>query len=143
MEKTQLSEPPREDIERGYEVGDVSLKVAVYATVGFIIFGIVTHLFLTTVWHIAYRQAAKSDEPRSAITDERPPAFAPPLQPSIWHNTTPYQDMKAMDAAEDQVFKSIGWTPETNHMPRVPDDILKKVATRPGMPTTAPAGGAK
>jgi hypothetical protein len=143
MEKTLLSEPPREAIERGYEVGDVSLRAAVWWTVGFIIFGLITHLFLTTVWHVTYRHAQAADQARSAISDEQPPANRPPLQPSIWHDTTPYEDLREMRGAEVGVFNDIGWkTDEKTHLPHVPDEIVNKVSTRPGMPKT-PAGGSQ
>ncbi len=143
MEKTLLSEPPREAIDRGYEVGDVNLRAAMWWIVGSIIFFLLAHVFLTTVWHVTYRMAAASDEPRSAVTDEQPPANRPPLQPSIWHDTTPYQDMQIMREQEAQVFNSIGWKPdEKTLLPHVPDEIVNKVSTRPGMPK-ATVGGSK
>jgi hypothetical protein len=144
MEKqTLLSEPPREAIDRGYEVGDVSLRAAMWWIIGSIIFAIVAHVFLTTVWHVEYHRAADADQARSAITDEEPPAGRPPLQPSVWHDRTPYEDLKVMRSDEVQVFDSIGWkTDEKTHLPHVPDEIVNKVSTRPGMPK-APAGGSQ
>jgi hypothetical protein len=149
MEKTHQSEPTPEEIERGYEIGDVSVKAAVWVTVAFIAFGIVTHVFLTLVWKATYRQAEVIDQPRSAVVDERPPAFAPPLQPSLWHDTTPYEDTRNMIKAENKVFESIGWKVEprtkdqTEMTPtaRIPDAILAKVQARAGQPATRPAGG--
>jgi hypothetical protein len=146
MEKTQQSEPTPEEIARGYEIGDVSLKVAVWVTVAFIAFGLLTHVFLTAVWKVTYRQAEVIDQPRSAVIDERPPAVAPPLQPSRWHDTTPYEDTRTMIQNENKVFESIGWTIDTTDhamvpTARIPDAILAKVQARPGQATTQPAGG--
>lgn len=150
MEKTQPSDPPIEAIERGYEVGDVTVKGAVYVTIAFIVLGLITHLFLTVVWKVTYRKAAVSDPLRSAIADERPPMNRPPLQPSAWHDATPRQDMDALRAHEARVFQSMGWEkpvvdgkPVANALPRIPNEIVEKVANRPGMPTTRPSGGAR
>jgi hypothetical protein len=144
MEKTQPSDPPIEAIERGYEVGDVSVKGATYVTIGFIVLGIITHAFLTLVWKVTYSHAEVYDPKRSAIADERPPMNRPPLQPSPWHDSTPKQDMGVLRADEAKVFQSIGWeTVEKKPLPRIPDSILEKVATRPGMASTRPAGGTR
>lgn len=142
MEKTQPSNPPTEAIERGYEVGDVSVKGATYVTIGFIVLGVVTHIFLTLVWKVTYSRAVVDDPARSAVIDERPPTHRPPLQPSPWHDSTPKQDMAALRGNEAKVFQSMGWEMTDKHpLPKVPDSILEKVATRPGMPSTRPAGG--
>ena len=144
MEKTTRSEPTPEEIKRGYEVGDVSLKQAVWITVAFIVFGIVTHIFLTIVWKVTYRIAEQDDVPRSAIVDERPPRFAPPLQPSPYHDTTPAQDMTRMREDEKKVFESIGWKiNDKTQLPTLPDAVVQQVASRPGQGTTRPAGGTR
>jgi hypothetical protein len=151
MEKTQPSDPPIEAIERGYEVGDVSVKGATYVTIGFIVLAIITHAFLTLVWKVTYSQAKVFDPERSAVLDERPPVNRPPLQPSRWHDFTPKQDMTHLRDQEAQTFRSIGWekpSDKTGHvsdntLPRIPDAIVEKVSTRPGMPSTRPAGGSR
>ena len=107
-------------------------------------------MFLTLVWHVTYDRAIVGDPLRSAIVDERPPLNRPPLQPSPWHDSTPKQDMDVLRGNELKVFQSMGWQfdqkDKERHdnqpvLPRIPDSILEKVASRPGMASTRPAGG--
>jgi len=140
-ETAKQSDPPRESIERGYEVGDVSLRWVAIVVAACVVLAVLTHLFLTVVLHRTFNRARSDDRPRSIVTDEQPPRGVPPLQPAPWHDRTPYEDLRVMRSDEAKRFESIGWKPdEVTKVPHVPDDVVARVAARE---RTAPQGATK
>jgi hypothetical protein len=87
-------------------------------------------------------QNRDADLPRSAVIDPVQ-QMSPAIQPSIGHDSLPYQDMDAMRRDEDSVFAKLGWTVDSRtHEAGIPDSILQKVREREihaqASPATAP-----
>ncbi len=129
---TPSGEPMALSIKRGYEVGDVRLKWAVWVAAIFTVGIVVILIFLWFLWKLELRRHAADDQARSIVTDNQDfNVAAPPLQPNTRHDTSPSEDLKIMHHREDAVFNAVGWKVSGgSNLPAIPDDVVAKVAAR-------------
>ena len=135
-----------------HEGSDVDVKAILWFTVIFVVFGIVTHVFL--YFHfLAMRKMERTPEllPVSYVDQGQqklPPE--PRLQPFPGPDpqggtlspleALPPGDMAKMRADEDQLLHGYGWANRATGMVRVPIDRAKELALERGF-TVAPTPG--
>jgi hypothetical protein len=115
----------------GYEKSDAHLKsvaMLVALTVGLTLVGVVSMFFL--FGYIVERDASR-DTPPSPLAGTRAPYTGPRLQ------VAPPQDMKEMEAAEQEVLESYSWVDPESGIVRIPIERAIDLLAERGLPTRA------
>ena len=140
MSEMRSRQSDADAIARGHEPDQLRVRAIVWFVIGFIAFAIVAHWGIWLVLKHYVGQPRFVDRPRSVVQAEAgPPSGAPALQPIPDHDEAPREDVAAMHAAEDRVFRQLGWSAEGGRV-RIPDSVISAVAARAA---TQPAGGGK
>ena len=132
--------PSAETIRRGYEHTHLNLRALLIVLACFVVTAALIHLGAWFLEEGLLSQDRQLDRPLSAISADPHLNGAPPLQPGgPSHDTVPQQDLKAMYAAEDQLFERAGWVDPSSRAVVVPIAIANAIASR--APASQPAGG--
>ncbi len=119
--------------ERGYEVRDFSLRVAVYFVFGLGVLVVIAVLLMWGLhdWLVARQAAADVPPPPLADTlSARPPA--PRLQ------VNPPGDLRAFRQEEDQRMASYGWVQREAGVIHIPVERAKRRLLEQGLPVRPP-----
>ena len=120
--------PEAEALQLGYQPEAIRVRGLVIFVICFVITAAVLHV---GIWFLQMALDSRNrgvDMPRSAVqADVTPPDH--PLQPSVGHDTLPFQDMEALRRQEDGMFQKLGWQVDrATHEADVPDAIIQRVA---------------
>lgn len=130
-----------EAMELGYQPENLRFRDFAFIVAGIAILLVVLHIFLWYVMKDYDARDARADLPRSIVPIQswaRPPG--PDLQPSVGHDTLPYQDLEAMREHEDAIFAKLGWNVDAQtHAARMPSDIIDRVMQDERARASAPA----
>ncbi|MEO8260892.1 MAG: hypothetical protein ABI868_26335 [Acidobacteriota bacterium] len=122
-----------------HESSDVDVRAILGFGAGLIVAAVLIHLvvwllFLYLSGVATTRDAA--DFPLAAGQAARVPP-EPRLQ------TTPREDLRALQAREEEILASYGWVDRTAGVVRIPIDDAIKLTLQRGLPSRAAAGGAR
>lgn len=129
--------------ETHHETSDVDVRGILWFVVIFVVFAVVTHVFLYFLYG-AFRHHFRGDvQPaRTAITAPAALPQTPRLQPfpqkdqngqPISPNaSTPVVDMTEMRAAEDEALKNAGWVDKQKGIVRIPIERAKQLVVQRG-----------
>ena len=140
--------------ETHHEESDVNVRALLWFFVIFIVFAVVTHIFL---WFL-YKTFVKVEKGNAgdALTSMQRPADAsvpktePLLQPFPLKNgkgepdapyaTTPPADLAHMRKAENDALTSYGWVDQKNGVVRIPIADAKRIVVQRGLPVQGATG---
>ena len=154
--------------ETHHEESDVNVRALLWFFVIFIVFAVVTHIFLWFLYKgfvkIEKRNAGDALTSMQRPADASVPKTEPLLQPFPLKNgkgvpdapyaTTPPADLAHMRKAENDALTSYGWVDQKAGVVRIPIDEAKRIVVQRGLPvqggaavapavtTTAPASAA-
>ncbi|HEX8523956.1 MAG TPA: hypothetical protein VF669_17010 [Tepidisphaeraceae bacterium] len=137
----EQAQPQPLNPEVDYERSTISTRLIVYFAVGFVLFAIVGHIGLWFAWHWLDQHATAPSAVTSSTMPQTIITPMPRLQPSPGNDSTPWQDLRAMQERETAEFKRRGWINENTGQVAIPDQIIQQVAQLSA--TTQPAGGAR
>jgi len=130
-----------EALRRGHEYHDVSVR-----GIGWFVFYFVLGMAViqVAVWfglRVYYRHVVAGEIPRSALAPQQVSPPAPQLQPSVSHETLPYQDMQALRAKFDNELHSYAWVDRSKGLVRIPIDRAMSLVAQQlqKQPTSRPA----
>jgi hypothetical protein len=123
----QTPSPSAEALAAGYEPSDVRLSGLLWFLVGMIVVGAALYVGVWFLQKEFLRQSRLVDVPRSAVADQQAPPD-PQIQPSVSHDTLPFQDLELMRSQEDAVFQKLGWNVNAEtHAVSIPATVLDRV----------------
>ncbi len=138
MTHADQQSPSPQALQQGYERSEVSVRGLMIFLVIFLVSAVVIHagVWILAEYYLAQPRAA--DVVTSAATP--PERFPPPnLQPIEKHNELPWQDLADLRREKGLIFDELGWTTDpTTRQPRIPDDIVNKLATQRSMSSALP-----
>jgi hypothetical protein len=141
--------------ETHHESSDVPVGPLLWFIVGFIVFGIVTHLVVLFFYKgLASAERRRMDPPQTQVArpaDANVPKNQPLLQPFPRTDTehrpippnriTPVTDLADMRHAEDQALHQYGWVDRAHGVVHIPiEDAKKLYAAKMGSAGGPPAG---
>ncbi|HEY8668704.1 MAG TPA: hypothetical protein VIL86_18800 [Tepidisphaeraceae bacterium] len=133
-----------EAIARRHEPTDVRIRPFIIFVSFFLLSAVVIHLLLWWMTGTYVSNEKLRDPERSPVAETLPAPPAPNLQPSIMHNTSPYQDLAEMRQRDENRLRSYGWIDATAGVAHIPiDRAMDLVIERglPAAPATQPATG--
>jgi hypothetical protein len=127
--------------ETHHESSDVPVRPLLWFIVGFIVFGIVTHMVVLFFYKaLASAERNRMDPPHTQVArpaDSGVPKNQPLLQPFPRQDgerrvippnrNTPVTDMADMRRSEDEVLRNHGWVDEQKGIARIPIEDAKKL----------------
>ena len=117
-----------------HETSDINVRAVIWFLVTLVAVGVAVYLAVGGLFRILERREASKDPYVSPLAT---PAGELPPQPRL--QTTPWQDLKAFRAAEDQKLGSYGWVDQKAGVARMPIDKAKEMLLQRGLPTRADA----
>lgn len=141
-DQAQNHPPSPEAMQRGYEPSAIRVRGLLIFVICFAATGALLHAAVWFYQEILLKHERAEDVARSAVPDQQPPP-PPRLQPSMAHDSLPFQDLQDMRENEDFVFSRLGWPADSKtHAVLIPDSIVQRVAqmqaSRQSGPATAP-----
>jgi len=123
---------------RGYELSDISTKVAVVSAAALVIAGILVHVF---VWllYVSFGQAASASySPQYPLAA----AGAPPLPAAPVLQVKPREDLKRLVTEEETLLHSTDWVDRNAGIVRIPIERAMQLVIERGLPVRAETGTA-
>jgi len=123
----QLRPPSSESLAAGYETSGVNVKALALLVVGMGLCGAGIH---AGAWYVHNRFFHAEQAREISYSVASPSAVpAPRIQPSEPNNTLPRQDLLNMYAAEDEVFRRMGWKvdPVNHAQVEIPANVMAPV----------------
>ncbi len=127
-----------EALAQGYMPEALRVRVLVILLIAFIVSAIALHALLWKLMLAFEARDRQADVPRSVLVVNQQPR-PPNLQPSVGHDSLPYQDMESLREHEDEVFARLGWSVNMRtHEATIPPDIARRVAEEARTRVNAP-----
>jgi hypothetical protein len=117
-----------------HEHSDINVRAILWFVIVLATTAAVVHVAMYGLFKVFDRMEAANDP---SIPLGRPIAVAPP-DPRL--QTTPWQDLKAFRATEDQALHSYGWVGRNAGVVSLPIDRAKELLLERGLPTRSGAG---
>ena len=125
------------DIQRGHMSDEVRIRGFVWFLVVFVGFAIVSNLVLYWVFGILLAGHERPEVSPLAESHATPPE--PRLQGSAVHPPLPDEDLKTLEAAQQQELRRYGWVNQDAGIARVPIERAMEILVAQGLPTSRPS----
>lgn len=134
---------PPEDIARGHEQKDASVKGLIIFIVCFVIGVAGIHYITLKVWESLNVWQNRHDpfygqtNPVAAVVDNAPPE--PRLEPSLWNPKTPEQDLQDVNQEQLEELHTWKWSDASHRFAQIPIETAMRLAVEQGIPLKLPA----
>lgn len=130
----------REPKGPGYELRDVDFRRVAIAGIALIVGSLLALVAMAFTFKYFAAREAESQPPRASLV--APPSDALPPEPRL--QTTPFDDIRTLRAAEDAELGTYGWIDRKAGIARIPIDRAIEILAERGLPSrpSGPAVGA-
>lgn len=129
-----------QNVETSHEKSDVDVRALMWFVVIFVVFGIVTHIFLWLLFKFYVRLERHPSQNAPALTAMQRPTEAMPTEPRLQpfptkdksgevqppNSLTPVADMEKMLADTNAVLNNYGWVDQQKGIVHIPIEEAKK-----------------